>query len=118
MELPKWAFKAGSTVRHDGSIDMVFRLRPLGRLWLYWCAIVDLIRTATITITIEFQDRRPIVSHDGERIEPNLDYTLEDKEVDDLVKRIPIAKLPYFVQLAQDRHLFATTPDRRSVDRK
>lgn len=110
MELPKWAYGVESRVRRDGGIDMVFRLRRLGRLWLVWCAVVDLIRTATITITIEFQDRRPVVTHDGERIEPSVDYTLEDKEVDDLVKRIPIAKLPYFVQLAQDRHLFATTP--------
>lgn len=113
MELPKWAFKTESAVRRDGSIDMVFRLRPLGRLWLYWCAIVDLIRTATITITIEFQDRRPVVTHDGERVEPSLDYSLEDKEVDDLVKRIPIAKLPYFIELAKNRHEFATTPAAR-----
>jgi hypothetical protein len=114
MELPAWAFKAESRVRRDGAIDMVFRLRPWGRPWLLVCAIVELIRTSTITITIEFQEQRPVVTHDGERIEPTLDYTLDDKEVDDLVKRIPIASLPYFIQLAKDRHLFPTTP----VDRK
>lgn len=109
MELPKWAFKTESRVRADGAIDMVFRVRPLGRLWLMVRALVELARTATITITIEFQERRPIVTHDGEQIEPTLDYTLEDQEVEDLVKRVPIPKLPFLIQLARDRQMFGTT---------
>ena len=117
MELPKWAFKAESRARTDGAIDMVFRLRPLGRLWFVTRALVEFVRTTTITLTIEFQERRPIVTHDGEQIEPTLDYTLEDKEVEDLVKRVPIAKLSFLIQLAQDRRLFGSTPDRRAVAR-
>ena len=115
MELPKWAYKAGSSVRTDGSIDMVFRLRPLGRLWLLARAIFELARTATITITIEFQEQRPIVSHDGERIEPTLDYTLQDAEVEDLVKRVPIPKIPLLIDLARERQLYGTPRARREA---
>jgi hypothetical protein len=103
MELPTWAFKAESRVRNSGAIDMVFSLRPLGRLWLYWCALVDLVRTSTITITIEFQGRRPVVMHDGEKIEPSLVYELEDPEIEELVKRVPKSKLLRLIELAQDR---------------
>jgi hypothetical protein len=103
MELPKWAFKAESKVRGDASIDMVFRLRPLGRLWFFVRAIVELVRTATITITIEFQEARPIVTHDGERIEPNLEYTLEGKEIDELVKRVAPAEVQRLITLAKQR---------------
>lgn len=102
MELPKWAFKAESVVRSDASIDMVFTLRPLGRMWLVACAVWDLVRTATITIKIEFQDR-PIVTHEGERVEPKLDYELTDDEIDDLVKRVPAAKLGLLIAIAKDR---------------
>lgn len=73
MELPKWAFKAESRVRHDGAIDLVFRLRPLGRLWLYARAIFDLIWTQTITITIEVRNSRPVVTHAGELVDPTPD---------------------------------------------
>lgn len=117
MELPKWAFRTESRVRPDGSIDMVFGLRPLGRLYLYARALWELARTTTITLTIEFQERRPIVTHEGEGIEPTLDYTLEDTEVEDLVKRVPIPKIPLLIQFARDRQLFGTTPDRREVPR-
>ncbi len=103
MELPTWAFKTESVVRRDGAIDLVFRLRRLGRLWLYWSAFADLIRTTTITITIGFDKARPVVSHVDERVEPSPDYTLEDEEVEELVKRIPPAKLPFLVQLAELR---------------
>lgn len=103
MELPKWAFKAESRVRGDAAIDMVFRLRPLGRLWIYWCAFVELLRTSTITISIEFQEARPIVSHDGERIEPNVDYILEPHEIEELMKRVPAEQLPRIIRIAKDR---------------
>jgi hypothetical protein len=115
MELPKWAYRAESRVRSNGSIDMVFGLRPLGRLWLLTRAIFELARTATITITIEFQEQRPIVSHDGERIEPTLDYTLQDSEVEDLVKRVPIPKIPLLIDLARERQLFGTPRARREA---
>jgi hypothetical protein len=115
MELPKWAFKAESSVKSNGSIDMVFRLRLLGRLWLYACALLELARTATITITIEFQEQRPIVSHDGERIEPTRDYTLQDSEVEDLVKRVPIPKIPLLIDLARERQIFGTPRARREA---
>jgi hypothetical protein len=68
MELPKWAYHAESRARADG-IDIVFSLRPLGRLWLYWRAIVDLVRTSTITVSIGFQKNAVVVTHDGEVIE-------------------------------------------------
>lgn len=114
MELPKWAFKTESRVKGDAAIDMVFRLRPLGRLWLYWRAFIDLVRTTHITITIEFQGPRPVVTHDGEVIEPNLEYTLEEKEIEELVKRVPISRLPFLIGLANDRHQVAI----RQVTRK
>lgn len=104
MELPKWAFKGESRVRGDASIDMVFRLRPLGRLWLYWCALIELARTATITITIEFQEARPVVTHDGERIEPNVDYILEPHEIAELIKRIPLGQLQDVTRLIHARY--------------
>jgi hypothetical protein len=103
MELPTWAFKAESRVRNSGAIDMVFSLRPLGRVWMIWCALVDLVRTTTITITIEFQGPRPIVKHEGETIEPSLVYELEDPEIEELVKRVPKSKLMRLIELAQDR---------------
>jgi hypothetical protein len=102
MELPKWAFKAESVVRSDASIDMVFSLRPLGRFWLYVCAVWDLVRTSTITLTIQMQER-PTVTHGGERVEPKLDYELEDEEIESLVKRVPAAKLGLLIAIAKDR---------------
>jgi hypothetical protein len=118
MELPKWAFKTESRANKNGSIDLVIGLRPLGRLWLYSRAIFELIRTATLTLTIEFQEGRPVVTHDGERVEPSLEYSLEANEVDELVNRVPTAHLPRLMQLAEDRYLFASTPERRAVVRK
>lgn len=70
MELPSWAFEPESRVKPDGSIDVVFRLRVIGRLWLSFCALVDLIRTSTITISIGFQEGRPALSHGDDRIDP------------------------------------------------
>jgi hypothetical protein len=102
MEIPKWAFKAESRVKADGSIDMVLGLRPLGRLWLYARALLELARTTTITITIEFQEGRPIVSHDGERIEPAL-YELTNREAFELVQRVPLASLDELIRFAQER---------------
>jgi hypothetical protein len=73
MELPKWAFQAESRVRGDGAIDLVFRLRPLGRLWLVARAVASLIWTQTITITIEVRNSRPVITHAGELVEPTPD---------------------------------------------
>lgn len=73
MEIPSWAFRPESRIKPDGSIDMVFRLRPVGRAWLSFCALTELVRTATITISIRIQDGRPVVTHGEERIEPELD---------------------------------------------
>lgn len=70
MELPSWAFEPESRVKPDGSIDMVFRLRFAGRLWLTFCALVELIRTSTITISIGFQEGRPALFHGDDPIEP------------------------------------------------
>jgi hypothetical protein len=103
MELPTWAFKTESIVRSDGSIDMVFRLRPLGRLWLYARALLELAWTTTITITIEFQKNRPVVTHGGERVEPCLEYELTQREAYELVKRVPLASLDELIKLAQER---------------
>jgi len=115
MELPKWAFRTESRVRPDGSIDMVFGLRPLGRLYLYARALWELARTTTITLTIEFSKERsrPAVTHGGEEIEPSIDYILEDSEVLEFVRHVPIPKIPLLIDCARDRQLFATTPDRR-----
>jgi hypothetical protein len=104
MELPTWAFKTESRVRTDGSIDMVFGLRPLGRLWLYTRALLELARTATITLTIEFQEGRPVVTHGGERIEPALDYTLTKREALDLVDRVPLESLDGLIKRAHERY--------------
>lgn len=73
MELPSWAFIPESRVKPDGSIDMVFRLRVAGRVWLTFGALVDLIRTSTITITIGFQEGRPALFHGDDTIEPQLE---------------------------------------------
>lgn len=70
MELPAWAFEPESEVKPDGSIDMVFRLRFAGRIWLGFCALVDLVRTSTITISIRFQEGRPALFHGDDKIEP------------------------------------------------
>jgi hypothetical protein len=121
MELPKWAFKTRSGVRADGSINLVIGLRPLGRLWIYARALFELARTTTITLTIEIQERRPVVTHDGELVEPDLSYTLRDDEIAELVKRVPIPKIPLLIDYARDRQLFGTPlrddsgarPDRR-----
>ena len=107
MELPTWAFKTQSRVKPDGSIDLVIGLRPLGRLYIYARALLELVRTTTITLTIEFQGR-PVVKHDGELVEPDLSYTLRDDEVLELVKRVPIAKIPLLMEYARDRQLFGT----------
>jgi len=98
-------------VRRDGSIDMVFRLRPLGRLWLYARALLEFARTSTITLTIDLGGSRgrPAVKHAGERVDPSPDYVLDDREVDELVKRVPAAKLPFLIHLAQARHLAEMT---------
>jgi hypothetical protein len=105
MEIPQWAFKAESRVRSSGVIDVVFSLRPLGRLWLVWCALVDLIRTRTITIAIEFQERRPIVTHEGEEIKPTLvDEPMTTRELYEIVRSVPAgAALDELIQLAQER---------------
>jgi hypothetical protein len=115
MEIPKWAFRSQSRVKPDGSIDLVLGLRPLGRLWVYARAFVELIRTTTITLTIEVQERRPVVTHDGELVEPDLEYTLEDADIPELVKRVPIEKLPRLIELAQDRYLDDAAIERRRV---
>lgn len=94
MVLPKWAFKATSRARSDGSIDMVFRLRPLGRLWLYWSAVLSYLSTKQIVISIEIKDGRPVVTHQGERVDPDPDYVLTDQEIEELIKRVPDEKLP------------------------
>jgi hypothetical protein len=70
MELPAWAFEPRSEVKPDGSIDMVFGLRVAGRCWLSFCALVDLVRTGTITISIRFQEGRPALFHGDDQIEP------------------------------------------------
>jgi hypothetical protein len=112
MELPKWAFKSESAVRGDGSIDMIFRLRPLGRVWLFFCAIVDLIRTATVTITIEFQEgRRPRVTHDGEVIEPKFAAEPSLDECLQFVRAIRCTdKLSTLADLAREQRMFILTP--------
>jgi hypothetical protein len=101
-------------VKHDGSIDLVIRLRPLGRLWIYARALLEFARTASITLTIEFQKGRPAVTHEGEVVEPDLEYTLRDDEILELVNRVPIPKIALLVEYLEDRKLFATTPDRRA----
>jgi hypothetical protein len=103
MELPTWAFKTESRVRSNGEIDLVIGLRPLGRLYLYARALWEVLRTTTITITIGFQEGRPIVSHDGERIEPAPEYALTPREAYELVKRVPLASLDELIKLAQER---------------
>ncbi len=112
MELPKWAYKSASAVRGDGSIDMIFRLRPLGRLWLYWCAVVDLIRTSTVTISIEFQEgRRPRVTHDGEVIEPTMVAEPSLDECLQFVRAIRCTnKLDTLIDLAREQKLLMVTP--------
>ena len=109
MELPTWAFKTQSRVNpKNGSLDLVIGLRPLGRLYLYARALLELARTTTITLTIEIQERRPVVTHAGERVEPDLAYTLRDDEILELVKHVPIPKIPLLMDLARDRQLFGT----------
>jgi hypothetical protein len=114
MELPKWAFKAESSAKTNGAIDLVFSLRPLGRLWLYAQAAVELIRTSKITLVIELQNKRPRVTHSGEVVEPQLEYMLEEEELLEFAKRVPIAKIPHLIAILEDRSLFASTP----ADRK
>lgn len=111
MELPKWAFKTESRVRSNGALDLVVGLRPLGRLYLYARALWELLRTATITLTIEIQENRPVVTHDGERVEP--EHALQDCDISELVKRVPIVKLPQLIELAQDRYLRDVATERR-----
>lgn len=110
MELPKWAFKAESSVRADGSIDLVLSLRPLGRLWIYARAFVELIRTSKITLVIELKGSRPRVLHSGEVVDPQLEYLLEGEELVEFARRVPISRIPHLVEILQERHLFATTP--------
>jgi hypothetical protein len=110
MELPKWAYKAESRVRPMGSIDMVFSLRPLGRVWLLSCALIELVRTATITIVIEFQEKRPRVTHQGEVIEPQIAAPTFG-ELYEIVRCVPTGPaLDELIRLAQERKLFAETP--------
>jgi hypothetical protein len=73
MELPAWAFEPEGRVSADGSIDMVFRLRFAGRFWLAFCALLELIRTGTITIAIRFQEGRPALFHGDDQIEPHVE---------------------------------------------
>jgi hypothetical protein len=116
MELPKWAFKTQSRIKADGSLDLVIGLRPLGRLYLVARALLEIVRTTTITLTIEIQERRPIVTHDGEPVEPDLTYTLRDDEILELVKRVPIPRIPLLIDYARDRQLFGSPlPDRREA---
>jgi hypothetical protein len=109
MELPTWAFKTQSRVKPDGSIDLVIGLRPLGRLYLVARAFLEIVRTTTITLTVEIQERRPVVTHAGERVEPDLAYTLRDDEIAELVKRVPIPKIPLLMGLARDQQILAGT---------
>jgi len=115
MELPKWAFKAKSRVRNSGAIDIVFSLRPHGRLWLIWCAIVDLVRTRTITISIEFQERRPVVTHQGEVINPTPaeDDPPTRRELYEVVRAVPAGPcLDELIALAEEKKALE---ERRSV---
>lgn len=70
MELPRWAYRPQAVLRSPDRVDIVFTLRPLGRLWLYIRAVGELIWTRTITLSIEFQKGAPLVTHQGEVIEP------------------------------------------------
>jgi hypothetical protein len=87
---------------------LVVGLRPLGRLYLYARALLELARTATITLTIEIQERRPVVTHGGVRVEPDLSYTLGDDEILELVKRVPIQKVPLLIDYARERQIYGT----------
>jgi hypothetical protein len=113
MELPKWAFKTQSRIKPDGSIDLVLRLRHLGRLYLVARALLEVVRTTTITLTVEIQERRPVVTHDGERVEPDLSYTLRDDEILELVKRVPVPKIPLLIDYARDRQVLGIPLDRQ-----
>jgi len=114
MELQKWAFKAESRIKKHDAIDMIFSLRPLGRLWLVTCAIWELIRTTTITIVIEFREATPVVTHEGEEIQP---APLSSSELYELVKSVPAGPaLDELVKLAIEKRNVAD--DLTALDRR
>lgn len=114
MELPKWAFKAESRIKKQDAIDMIFSLKPLGRLWLVTRAIWDLIRTSTITIVIEFRAATPVVTHEGEVIEP---AALNSEELYEIVKCVPAGQsLDELIKLAIEKRNVAD--DLTALDRR
>lgn len=71
MEIPKWAFRTDSRVNAKNELEVVFVLRPLGRLWLVMLAVLELLRTTTITLTIVIgAGGRLAVEHEGEQVPP------------------------------------------------
>jgi len=116
MEIPKWAFKAESSAKADGSIHLVFALRPLGRAWLFVNALLDLILTSKITIVVEVKGKRPRITHAGEVVEPQLDHLLDECEMLEFARRVPTIQIPRLVSILNDRDLFAH--ERRDDRRK